>query len=64
MNIPAPQTALHETVLAVLAKYDPEGMLGVGAPADEYDPEARDLTNRIQAGVPVTEDTLCQVWAA
>ncbi|MFI7106768.1 hypothetical protein ACIBK9_10710 [Nonomuraea sp. NPDC050227] len=31
-------------VRVLINQYDPEGLLGMGAPEDEYDPEVRDLT--------------------
>lgn len=52
-----------EHVLAVLTRHDPEGLISAGAPADEYEPEAQNLTARLRAGQPITEEVLTQVWA-
>jgi hypothetical protein len=38
------QPAYFLAVRAVVNREDPVGLLVIGAPADEYDPEVRDLT--------------------
>jgi hypothetical protein len=49
-------------VLAILNRHDPEGLLDLGAPADEYEAEARDLAGYVRTGRPVTADVLTRVW--
>lgn len=54
----------YPAILAVLTRHDPEGLIRLGAPADEYAPEARDLTQRIISGQVITEAALVAVWTA
>ena len=49
-------------VLGVLNREDPEGLLAVGAPADEYEPEADDLARRLRDGRRITGEALVEVW--
>ena len=49
-------------VLGVLSRKDPEGLLSVGAPADEYEPEADDLARRLRSGRGITGEVLVDVW--
>jgi hypothetical protein len=46
----------------VLRREDPEGLLGIGAPTDEYALEADDLARRLRDGRPVTSEALAEVW--
>ena len=48
---------LHATVRAIMNSADPIGLLAIGAPDDEYEPEIRDLAGRL-ASVP--RKTLCE----
>ena len=48
-------------VRAVLAEEDPEGLLALGCPVDEYDPEVPDLVRLVVDG-SVTADRVLQVW--
>jgi hypothetical protein len=45
-----PSSALHVAVRAVLDAVDPAGLLAMGVPADEYEPEVRDFVGLIEAG--------------
>jgi hypothetical protein len=46
----------------VLAEYDSEGLIRIGAPADEYEPEARELARVAMAGSPITVDVLADLF--
>jgi hypothetical protein len=48
-------------VRRVVNAADPEGLLDLGAPADEYDPEVEDLTRLVQHG-DVTTATVREIW--
>lgn len=48
--------------LAVLNKHDPEGLLDLGAPKDEYQPEAADFARRLGTGQPITPDVVIEMW--
>lgn len=39
-----------ENISAILAKYDPEGLIKIGAPSDEYDSEAEVIMKTITSG--------------
>lgn len=56
---PAP---LRDAVSACLNKHDLLGVLSLGAPADEYNPEAEDFTGLLAAGEPITADVVAGVW--
>ncbi|MEU8149173.1 hypothetical protein [Nonomuraea sp. NPDC048901] len=49
-------------VRALINRYDPEGLLGMGAPEDEYDPEVGDLTALVRGGEKITADAVSSVW--
>ncbi|SEG60699.1 hypothetical protein SAMN05444920_103429 [Nonomuraea solani] len=50
-------------VRALINRYDPEGLLGMGAPDDEYDPEVGDLTALVCGGrEEITADAVRSVW--
>ena len=46
----------------MLSREDPEGLLAIGAPYDEYAPEAEDLAQRLREGRPITGEVLVEVW--
>lgn len=48
-------------VRSVVDAADPEGLLELGAPADEYDPEVDDLARLVRNG-EVTADSVLAVW--
>ncbi len=48
-------------VRRVVNAADPEGLLDLGAPADEYDPEVEDLTRLVQHG-DVTTKSVQNIW--
>ena len=54
--------ATFERVRAVLVKLDPEGLIRMGAPPDEYDGEAATLAEAIERGVPITPQYVRDVW--
>ena len=49
-------------VRAVIDALDPEGLLKMGAPDDEYGPEALDFANRIAEGEVMTSEVVQRVW--
>lgn len=49
-------------VRAVLNKHDPEGLLAVGAPDDEYDPESEDFARLLRDGQPISPTVVAEVW--
>lgn len=49
-------------VLGVLNREDPEGLLALGAPTDEYSHEADDLARWLRGGLPLTGEVLTEVW--
>lgn len=46
----------------MLSREDPEGLLALGAPADEYAVEADDIARWLRDGRPVDADVLIEVW--
>ena len=60
-------THLQKEIQKILNREDVEGLLALGAPENEYDPEAKLITNAIEAGeVQLREEDLNmflqQVW--
>ncbi len=55
--------ALRGRVHAVVAAADPEGLLALGAPDDEYSAQVGELTRRLRAGSITAADVL-EVWVA
>ncbi|MFT7835460.1 hypothetical protein Q5530_04820 [Saccharothrix sp. BKS2] len=53
---------LRARVLGVVSRWDPEGLLAVGAPVDEYEPEARSFAALLDQGVTITPEIVRQVW--
>ncbi|MHA7297714.1 hypothetical protein [Pseudarthrobacter sp. MDT3-1] len=53
---------LREAVTACLNTHDLLGVLGLGVPADEYDPEMEDFVRLIAAGEPITAEAVATVW--
>ena len=53
---------LRDSVLACLTRHDLVGVMGHGAPGDEYAPEAEDFARRIVEGTPVTPGLVAIVW--
>lgn len=51
-----------ETVRAILVRLDPEGLIKLGAPADEYDGEARQITDALDRGAEPTAELVRSVW--
>ncbi|MFI6905331.1 hypothetical protein ACIBKY_29000 [Nonomuraea sp. NPDC050394] len=49
-------------VRALIKGYDPEGLLSMGAPDDEYDPEVRDLVALLGGGEEITPDAVRTIW--
>lgn len=53
---------LREAVTACLNTHDLLGVLDLGAPADEYDPETKDFAQLLAAGEPITPEVVAGVW--
>lgn len=51
-----------DAVLRVLGEHDPEGLLDVGAPADEYQPEAEHLARLASKNQTITAELVTGVW--
>jgi hypothetical protein len=49
-------------VRAVLNEHDPEGLLELGAPADEYDPEAEEFVRLLARGDEIKSAVVVDVW--
>ena len=49
-------------VKSILDALDPEGLLALGAPSDEYLPEARDFAARIRRGETITGEAARRTW--
>jgi hypothetical protein len=54
--------AAFADVRAVVNDLDPIGLLGMGAPEDEYDPEVRNLVRLVLRAEPFEEDDVDAVW--
>lgn len=52
----------RDAVSACLIAHDLLGVLDLGAPENEYDPEAEDFTRLLVAGEPVTAEVVAAVW--
>lgn len=53
---------LRAAVTEILNAHDLLGVLELGAPADEYDPEADDFVRLIAKGEPIAPETVASVW--
>jgi hypothetical protein len=49
-------------VLAVLHDVDPERLICIDAPADEYAPEARDIAAKIERGATIDGELVRSTW--
>ncbi len=55
-------TSLRDHVKAAVDELDPEGLLAMGAPRDEYDPEIADFVAQIARGEPMTAESVTSTW--
>jgi len=63
MNDTGPDsTSLRHAVTACLNAHDLLGVLNLGAPDDEYDPEMKDFVRLIAKGEPITPEVVAAVW--
>lgn len=53
-----PFTAVRD----ILNRHDPEGLLELGAPEEEYDPEAEEIAGRLRGEQPLAPHLLLEVW--
>lgn len=60
---PSPDADLRHRVRVVLTAADPEGLIALGAPDDEYGPQVGELARRLSSG-PITAADVLDVWAA
>ena len=51
-----------EYIRSILVNLDPEGLLRMGAPTDEYDGEAKTIAYAIEQGIPITPQYVRDVW--
>lgn len=58
----ADDPALHIAVRAIINKRDPEGLLEIGAPEDEYDSEVADLVTLVKGSAPITADAVAAIF--
>jgi hypothetical protein len=56
------QGRLNSTVTAILNAHDLLGVLDLGAPETEYDPEMEDFAALITAGTAITPEVVARVW--
>jgi hypothetical protein len=49
-------------VRAVVNRHDPEGLIEMGAPEDEYDAEVRDLVRLVVGAEPPSAESVLTVW--
>lgn len=49
-------------VKAAVDAVDPVGLLGLGAPEDEYDPEVEELAGRLRSGGQLTPQVIVDVF--
>lgn len=49
-------------VRAVVNRWDPEGLLALDAPGDEYEPEIRAFGALLAQGVTINAEVVEQVW--
>lgn len=49
-------------VRSVIDRHDPEGLLAMGVPADEYEPEAAALARVLARGTGITSTEVVEVW--
>lgn len=54
--------ALRAAVQGVVNELDPEGLLRMGAPLDEYDSEINDFVTAITDDIPITEGHVRHIW--
>lgn len=53
---------LRAAVTEALNAHDLQGLMDLGAPEDEYDPEMRDFVRLIAEGVTITPEVVAAVW--
>jgi hypothetical protein len=56
------RTPYFSQALQVISRHDPEGLLDIGAPSDEYAPEAEDFARLLTAGATLTPEVVADVW--
>lgn len=49
-------------VRVLINRFDPESLLGMGAPENEYDPEVDDLTALVCGREEITADAVGSIW--
>ncbi|TSE15050.1 hypothetical protein B1A87_003090 [Arthrobacter sp. KBS0703] len=62
MSLNSSAAQLRESVTGILNSHDLLGVLDLGAPADEYDPEMEDFAQLLAAGEPITPEVVACVW--
>ena len=51
-----------DQVITILVEEDPEGLIRIGAPLSEYEPEAKTIVAALNRGVPITPAYIRDVW--
>ncbi|MGI8333720.1 hypothetical protein ACRYCC_27550 [Actinomadura scrupuli] len=54
--------ATFRAVRTLINQHDPEGLLQVSAPEDEYDPEVEDLVALVQGDVEITSTSVSEIF--
>jgi predicted transcriptional regulator YdeE len=54
--------SLLAAVIAVLGAHDPEGLVELDVPAEEYDLEAEEFVGLLTRGVEITSAVVVDVW--
>jgi hypothetical protein len=55
-------TTLRYSVQSAVNELDPEGLLAMGAPADEYDAEVEDFIEEITSAKSVSQESVRKIW--
>jgi hypothetical protein len=56
------RTPLVLAVCELMTRYDPRGLIEIGAPRDEYEPEAVDIAALLLATGTITLDQFMTIW--
>jgi hypothetical protein len=62
VNLRSDHRPLFDEVRTVLNAHDPEGLLAVGGPEDEYTLEVDDFVRRLRNGQPISRQVVIDVW--
>jgi hypothetical protein len=54
--------ATFQAIRLLINQSDPEALLGIGAPEDEYDPEVNDLLTLVQGAEEITSASVSEIF--